>query len=138
MTYTEQENPEPGSMNITFKGPCERECAFTMVTNPAETQMIGALGVKIGGKPLPQEVMAGAAFEKVDNSVQESHTAPEFSGTGSIEWSEEAQKRMAKIPSFIRGMVKISYEKYAKDNEITLMTPDLMDQAREALGMQGM
>lgn len=138
MTYVEQANPEQGSLNIVFQGPCERRCAFTMVTNPAETQMIGALGVKIGGKPLPEDYIAGAPLERLDNPEAGRHTAPDASGGSPVEWSEDAQKRMNKVPGFIRGMVKISYEKYARDHGITLMTPELMDQAREALGMQGM
>lgn len=138
MVYQEQESTEPGSVNITFKGPCDKGCAFTMVTNPAETQMIGALGVKIGGKPLPEEYSAGAALDKVDNTVPERHTAADLTDGTTIQWSEDAIKRMNRIPSFIRGMVRISYEKHAKDQGISLITPEFMDQARVALGMQGM
>lgn len=139
MKYKEQGSPEQGSVNITFEGPCEEKCAFTMVTNPAETQMIGALGVKIGGKPLPQEIRPGVPLERVDKEDDAGHTsANSLMAEGGITWSEAAQERMGRVPIFIRGMVKISYEKYARDLGLSLITPETMDEAREALGMQGM
>lgn len=139
MKFREQTDPQEGSVNVVFEGPCEKKCAFTMVTNPAETQMISALGVKIGGKPLPEEYAAGSALKGLDNQYDAGHTSATPAGSeGAVAWSDDALHRLDRVPGFIRGMVKISYEKYARDQGIALMTPEKMDEAREALGMQGM
>ena len=53
-------------------------------------------------------------------------------------WSAEAQDRLARIPGFVRGMVKRIYADYAKQRGIAEITPAVMDTARTDLGLEGM
>jgi hypothetical protein len=94
-----------------------------MLTNPMETQLVSSLGVEIGGRTVPAE-----AFETVGKIV----------GTGGPAWSSDAQERLARVPSFVRGMVKKIYGDYAKERGITEITPAVMDTARAELGLEGM
>jgi len=50
----------------------------------------------------------------------------------------EAQERLARVPGFVRGMVKRIYLDYAKDRAIAEITPAVMDTARSELGLEGM
>src|SRR5947207_15144606 len=51
-------------------------------------------------------------------------------GTG-VAWSAEAQERLARVPNFVRGMVKKIYADYAKERGIVEITPAVMDSARD-------
>ena len=53
-------------------------------------------------------------------------------------WSADAELRLAKVPSFVRGMVKKIYSDYARERAIAEITPAVMDRAREELGLEGM
>jgi radical SAM protein with 4Fe4S-binding SPASM domain len=48
-----------------------------------------------------------------------------------LAWSEEAQERLKRLPSFARGMVARSVERYAVERRITLITPEVMRIVRE-------
>jgi len=50
----------------------------------------------------------------------------------------EAQERLARVPGFVRGMVKRIYRDYAKDRGIAEITPAVMDTARSELGLEEM
>jgi hypothetical protein len=112
-----------------------------MLANPMETQLVGALGVKIGGRALdgaeaePMELvrsaMAGGAEAFKDGALEEgARTRPR--------WSPESQERLARVPSFVRGMVKKIYTDYAAERGIAEITPAVMDRARSELGLEGM
>jgi len=58
-------------------------------------------------------------------------------GSGTI-WSMEAQERLARVPNFVRGMVKRIYLDYARERGIGEITPAVMDTARTELGLEGM
>jgi nucleotide-binding universal stress UspA family protein len=47
-----------------------------------------------------------------------------------VSWNEEAQKRLENIPSFARPMAVLAIERYAKENGIKIITPDVMKNAR--------
>lgn len=51
----------------------------------------------------------------------------------SLPWSAEAKERLAKIPSFARGMVIKGVEYYAKGKGYEMITADIMTEARERL-----
>lgn len=54
MLFQKVEKPGEGSLGVEFLCPtCKAR--FSMVTNPGETQMVQALGVKIGGRTTAQE-----------------------------------------------------------------------------------
>jgi nucleotide-binding universal stress UspA family protein len=48
-----------------------------------------------------------------------------------ITWSDEAKKRLEHIPKFARPMAILAIERYAKEKEIQIITPEVMKEARE-------
>jgi hypothetical protein len=111
-----------------------------MLTNPMETQLVASLGVKIGGRTIdaqPLETIRGTVATGRADAFEEG--ADQADGrAGAPRWSAEAQERLTRVPSFVRGMVKKIYAEYARDRGIGEITPALMDTARAELGLEGM
>jgi Proto-chlorophyllide reductase 57 kD subunit len=142
MTFEERQIPGDGTFAASFTCPkCGRRVA--MLANPAETQLVNALGVKIGGRTLeeqPMELVRGAIVGREDAFRDESVPTEEPTGAARVRprWSEDAQERLARVPGFVRGMVKRIYGDYAVERGIAEITPAVMDRAREELGLEGM
>lgn len=137
MTFEERRLPGDGTLAAAFKCPaCGRVVA--MLTNPMETQLVASLGVKIGGttvEPEPMEtirsqVTTGREGAFADDAPRTTHHAPR--------WSGDAEARLERVPTFVRGMVKKIYADYAKERGIGEITPAVMDTARAELGLEGM
>jgi len=130
MAFGERQLPGDGTLAATFKCPkCGRVVA--MLTNPMETQLVSSLGVEIGGRTVPAE-----PFEMIRANVV---MAGRPDGPTAVPaWSTDAQERLSRVPSFVRGMVKKIYADYAKERGITEITPAIMDTARAELGLEGM
>lgn len=47
-------------------------------------------------------------------------------------WDEDAKERLRALPSFARGMVARGVERFAKEQDITRITPEVMRRVREA------
>lgn len=135
MAFEERQLPGDGTLAATFKCPtCGRVVA--MLTNPMETQLVSSLGVEIGGRTVPEQ-----PFETVRKMVATGREDAFEDGkreTGSVGWSSDAQERLARVPNFVRGMVKRIYADYAKERGIAEITPAVMDTARSELGLEGM
>jgi hypothetical protein len=136
MAFEERRLPGDGTLAATFKCPrCGRTVA--MLTNPMETQLVSSLGVEIGGRTVPAQPL-----ETVRKMVATGRADAFDDGVGSQEsgtrWSREAQERLARVPNFVRGMVKKIYADYAKERGIGEITPAVMDRARAELGLEGM
>lgn len=136
MEFVDNEtDAEAGLMQISYICPnCERGIA--MVTNPGETQMVSSLGVTIGHEALSSEErppmpMVHASLE---GGLQ---PATADSGEDPV-WSEAAERRLAAAPSFVQGMVRRLYTDWARQKGYTEITPAVMNEARDALGMAGM
>jgi Proto-chlorophyllide reductase 57 kD subunit len=137
MVFEERQLPGDGTLAAAFRCPrCGRVVA--MLTNPMETQLVASLGVKIGGATLPPEplelVRTMVATGRDDAFVEA--TPPDPSPVPA--WSPEASERLARVPGFVRGMVKKIYSEYARDRGIAEITPAIMDRARGELGLEGM
>ncbi|MFI4945223.1 MAG: radical SAM protein [Burkholderiales bacterium] len=50
-----------------------------------------------------------------------------------LEWSKEASERMAKIPSFVRGIVVQRVESFARSRGLALVTPELLAEIRQSM-----
>jgi hypothetical protein len=137
MQFEERQLPGDGTLAAAFRCPtCGRVVA--LLTNPMETQLVASLGVKIGGTtlpPQPMETVRGMVVTGKEDAFDEGREPG--AGSGPI-WSGEAQERLARVPGFVRGMVKRIYLDYAKDRGITEITPAVMDTARTDLGLEGM
>lgn len=162
MGFEERQLPGDGTMAAVFScGGCGREMA--MLANPMETRLVSGMGVKVGGRNVPEQPMELTrsqladgrpdAFQEPEGDLPAGEDAPgegdgegEADGApagaggsgGPVEWSPDAVARLQKVPSFVRGMVKRIYTDYARERGIEEMTPELMDRARSELGLEGM
>jgi hypothetical protein len=142
MAFAERQLPGDGTMAAVFTcSDCGREVA--MLTNPMETQLVSSLGIRVGGRTVPEQPMelvrgslatGGAAFDDVMDVDPE----PTTTTTTRVAWAADASERLARVPAFVRGMVKRIYTDYARERGIALITPDVMDRARTDLGLEGM
>jgi hypothetical protein len=135
MQFEERRQPGDGTFAAAFACPrCGRRVA--MLANPMETQLVESLGVKIGGRVLDEQPM-----ELVRRTVIGREGAfgdQEGGGASRPRWSGESEERLARVPSFVRGMVKKIYSDYAAERGIAEITPAVMDRARNELGLEGM
>lgn len=159
MTFQDRTIPGDGTLAAIFQCPsCDRRTA--LLTNPMETQMVSSLGVKVGGRTVPEqplEMVRSSVRSGRDDAFQEEFeedaggergagSEPEGAGaesppgsmTGPVSWSVEAVDRLQRVPSFVRGMVKRIYTDWAKERGIRQITPEVMDRARQELGLEGM
>ena len=153
MAFAERQMPGDGTLAAVFRCPtCQREMA--MLTNPYETQLVSGLGVKIGGRTVPEQPMellrttldGGRADAFVDAEAGGPNLAGDVPRAGAaataapprLVWSPEALERLERVPSFVRGMVKRIYADWARERGLAEMTPQLMDRARTELGLEGM
>ena len=134
MQFEERQLPGDGTLAAVFRCPkCGREMA--MLTNPMETQVVTSLGIKIGGREVPEQ-----PFELVRGSLVGGREGAfaDASAPGPVRWSDAAGERLDIVPSFVRGMVKRIYSDYARERGIHEITPEIMDRARTDLGLEGM
>ena len=151
MAFAERQLPGDGTLAAVFKCPsCQREMA--MLTNPYETQLVSGLGVKIGGRTVPEQPMellrTSLEGGRPDVFVDAETPGPSLAGdvpraagpatATRVVWSAEALERLERVPSFVRGMVKRIYTDWAREHGVAEMTPQLMDRARTELGLEGM
>ncbi|MFI5304622.1 MAG: PCP reductase family protein [Nitrospiria bacterium] len=160
MLFQKVEKPGEDSLGVMFECPtCGSRVA--MVTNPGETQMVSALGVKLGGRtsePEPFELTRGTLKESIQEpisspagatkSVIEEEVKAEagkcpFSSmlagmkegmVSKVTWSPEALERMEKIPDFVRPMVKSGIEAYAQKQGYQVITPKVVDESKNDQG----
>ena len=135
MNFEERREPGDGTFAASFTCPtCGHKVA--MLANPAETQLVGSLGVKIGGRTLdeqPMETTRTAMIGRDDAFVDAAPARP-----GAVRWSPAGEERLSKVPNFVRGMVKRIYNDWASEHGVEEITPAVMDQARADLGLEGM
>ncbi len=165
MTFENVQVPGEQSLGVTFGCPaCGAKVA--MVTNPGETAMVNALGVKIGGRTTPAAPMELTRESLKDTSVgaalppaaeQQAMLAKEMETPAAgkcpfssmiaqmqpggeavsgapLDWSASATERLEKVPSFMRPMIQMGVEGYARKNGITTVTPEVMDQSKSDPG----
>lgn len=73
-------------------------------------------------------VVAGELTPNLESS-QQAQAAPE------IPWTEEAEVRLEKLPSFAQGMARQAIEEYAMHHGYAEVTAEAMTAAREKMGM---
>ena len=130
MKLIEAKPPERGSLTIVYRCPnCAHE--FAMLTNPYETQMVGSLGVKIGGEAAGTE---GASKCPISSVVQDMGGGLEES-SAKFPWTPEATSRLENIPEFARPMAKTGIEKFAKDRGVAQIDVQVLEQAKDFFGM---
>lgn len=134
MDFEERHVPGDGTLAVTFTCPgCGRRVA--MLTNPMETQMVSSLGVKIGGRTVPEQPLETVRthLKTGDEKALEEASTRRLPG-----WSPAAEDRLARVPGFVRSMVRRLYGEWAKERGIAEVTPEVMDRARTELGLEAM
>lgn len=120
MEYEKHEVVEEGSVGITFRCP---QCSnrVVLLTNPGETMLVHALGVKIGGAALerkPLELTRSTLCKEDGDKVQQ----PE-----NLRWDKSARKRLERIPEFVRPTAVRAIEQFASERGVTDVTENLID-----------
>ncbi len=123
------EGPEEASVSVTFGCPsCGHRIA--LLTNPSETQLVRALGVKIGGRAVPAEPL-----EVVSTTLgQQREGVLEMAGEEGIVWAEAAEARLQRLPPLAQPMARMAVSRYARERGATIVTPELMDEYRARMG----
>jgi hypothetical protein len=121
-------------MAIRYECPgCGR--SISMITNPGETQVVRSLGVTLGHEALNTQPEPMSMIREA--LAGQRATAPAPAGPEPV-WTENALKRLAAAPTFVQGMVRRLYTDYARQQGYAEITPAVMTEAREALGLMGM
>ncbi len=121
--------PDRGSLTVVYRcATCAHEIA--MLTNPYETQVVGSLGVEIGGDRGEAEA-SKCPFTSV---VRDMGVSLEASSHG-FPWTSEALSRLENIPEFARPMAKTGIEKFAQDRGLAQIDAQVLEQARAFFGM---
>ena len=138
MEFAERQLPGDGTLAAVFGCPvCGREIA--MLANPMETQLVSSLGIRVGGREVPEQPLELVRSSLADGRPDAfaDHEAP-VRVQGPVTWSDDAVQRLGHVPTFVRGMVKRIYTDYARERGIQRITPEIMDTARTDLGLEGM
>ncbi|TMA30798.1 MAG: hypothetical protein E6J87_17285 [Deltaproteobacteria bacterium] len=101
-----------------------------MLTNPYETQVVGSLGVKVGGAPADTDDTAKCPFSDVVRGL-----GSDREGSSAVLWTPEATSRLENIPEFARPMAKTGIEKFALDRGLAQIDAQVLDQAKDFFGM---
>lgn len=131
MTVDENLGIDQGSMTVVFACPaCEWRMA--LLANPEETQMVRSLGVEVAGGGETKCTF----MEMIQEALASSRPGAISSGEGEpLAWTPEAEARLERVPSFVRGMLKKSIEDLAREKGVTTVDDVLMDEASSTLGM---
>lgn len=134
MDFDDRQVPGDGTFGASYKCPsCGKGIA--MLANEMETRLVQGLGIEIGGRTIDPEPMD---FIQKTMVTREGAFTEVVAKKPSVRWTEAGQDRLARVPAFVRGMVKRIYTDWAKEKGIEEMTPDTMDRARIDLGLEDM
>jgi len=122
------EGPDLGSVSVTFGCPvCGHQ--VSLLTNPAETQLVQSLGVKIGGGS------PGGPLETVRTALGEQREgALDVEDEAGLVWTAAAEGRLQRLPPIARPMARMAIARYARERGLTTVTPELMDEYRSRGG----
>ncbi|MBI3988145.1 MAG: PCP reductase family protein [candidate division NC10 bacterium] len=160
MKLEEVEGPDQGSLAVTF---CCPSCLhrISLLTNPLETQLVKVLDVKIGrgGVPQPEpfqftrsslaklrdDAFGDGGLQQPVEASQEAGGCPfgalvreaeEKAGRAEeVRWTEAAEARIQRIPSFVRSWAKKAIERFALERGYRVITEEVLDEARDRIGM---
>ncbi len=104
------------------------ECEFSEICGGCRCRAYAAHGDYLAEDP-GCDYQPGAYGGKVITLPQEQTFGLEVNLT--LNWSDGARQRLKRLPSFARGMVARAVERYAGEQQIALITPELMQTVRE-------
>ena len=119
--------------NLVMKFKCKK-CghSIAMLTNKFETEFVSKLGVELGG----QSDVGSAPMATVSSSLaQAKEELKKSHPEDDLIWTEEALKRIQRVPFFVRGMARKTVINFAMEKGATSIDAKLMDEVREKVGM---
>jgi len=110
-----------------LSGRCGR-CEYRLVCGGCRARALAATGDVLAEDPsCTYEPPAGRPL--IERRPVTYGSAP----SSSLEWSPDARARVARIPSFVRGVVTARVEAFARARGVDTVTPDLLDEIRRAM-----
>jgi radical SAM protein with 4Fe4S-binding SPASM domain len=119
-----------------LKGKCG-ECVFSLLCGGCRARAYAATKDYLEEDPWCTHVPGGGEVIKPPSFDRDSKVSPADITLKPV-WTGEAEERLARVPSFVRAMVKSAVERYAIDNNFRTITPDLMEKLKQKAGMGGM
>ena len=119
--------------NLVMKFKCKK-CghSIAMLTNKFETEFVSKLGVELGG----QSDVGSAPMATVSSSLaQAKEELKKSNPEDDLIWTEEALKRIQRVPFFVRGMARKTVINFAMEKGATTIDAKPMDEVREKVGM---
>ena len=105
------------------------ECEFSTICGGCRCRAYAATGDYLAEDPACN-YQPGAFGGKTITLPQEQTFGLEVTMT--LEWTDGARERLKRLPSFARGMVSSAVERYAKEQGLGVITPELMQTVRES------
>ena len=108
-------------------GRCGR-CEYRMVCGGCRARALATTGDYLAEDP-------GCVYEPPGDRPLVERKSVTYGSTVApgLEWSKEASERMAKIPSFVRGVVMQRVESFARSRGLALVTPELLAEIRQSM-----
>ena len=116
----------------SLKGKCKK-CAFRLLCGGCRARAYAGHNDYLGEDPwcdyLPEggNVIKPATFDTNADAAESTTPTPL--------WTEEAEERLKRVPSFVRNMVRGAVTRYAAEHKCREITPQLMDEVRQKAGM---
>ncbi len=117
-----------------LKGKC-KECTFRLLCGGCRARAYAAHGDYLAEDPWCNHVPCGGKVIKPPTFNGGPNTVT--SETMRPIWTEEAEVRLKRVPSFVRTMVRSAVERYAIEHNCREITPSIMEELKQA-GMGGM
>ena len=126
-----------GVLRIAFRCP---NCSLQifLIANPHEAQLVKSMGITLGGREGHRPLgLVRSTLEGLREELSPSRDDP--AGKDELEerpvWDVEAEQRLDKAPAPIREMARVAIERYAQRRGHRRITPQIVAEARENLGM---
>jgi AdoMet-dependent heme synthase len=103
-------------------------CEYRMVCGGCRARALATTGDHLAEDP-------GCVYEPPGDRplVERKNVTYGSAPPASLQWSPEASERMAKIPSFVRGVVMQRVEDFARARGLTTVTPELLGEIRQSM-----
>jgi AdoMet-dependent heme synthase len=120
--------------NPELKGKC-KTCTFKLLCGGCRARAYAAHRDVLAEDPWCNHIPQGGSMIQPPTFDQDLNTADEVAAPL---WTEEAEERLKRVPSFVRNMVRGAVVRYAIAHKCREITPQLMDEVRQKSGMGGM
>jgi AdoMet-dependent heme synthase len=118
-----------------LKGKC-KECTFSLLCGGCRARAYAVHKDYLDADPWCDHIPRGGNVIKPPLFDRDSNS--ETNKAAKPLWTEEAEERLQKVPSFVRNMVRSAVEQYAIERKQSVITPGIMDEVKQKSGMGGM